>query len=154
MDSLDAQIKALQRKKAKIQLLRDVQKYVSELKDPSDHEGLTDEVRSYFDTILNKEVLAIQSAGESRLRETRVPGETPEPGSHTPPPPAAPIKPRTDLVDFVRKYGPFGFKKVTAKTLDGDTVTGIVKSIEYPNILVESEHGGLLEVQPDTMELK
>jgi len=157
MDSIDSQIKALQRKKAKIAMLRDVQKLISEIKDNDDHEGLKDEVRALFDGVINNEVLAIQNGPAKTPRAERVQVEEtsqPETAKEEVRQSSKPAQPRVDLVAFVRQYSHLGFKKVRATTLQGEQVTGTVMKVEYPNILVQGADGNAYECNPETANLE
>lgn len=155
MDSIDSQIKALQRKKAKISMLRDVQKVISEIKDNDEHEGLKDEVRALFDGVINNEVLAIQNGKVPRAERVQVvENAQPETAKEEVRQPSKPIQPRADLLAFVRQYSGLGFKKVRATTLTGDKVRGTVMKVEYPNILVQGEDGNAYECNPETAQLE
>lgn len=155
MDSIDAQIKSLLRKKAKIAMLRKVQDQVNGISEDSEHEGLKDEIRAFFDQIINSEVVNVQNGQSKRpvyedvdsARGLLPQGETP---------PAAPrqFKPAADLVQFVRTYAHLGFKEVSATTLTGEKVRGKVMKVEYPNLLVQAESGELVEVNPESAKLE
>lgn len=162
MDSLDAQIKALQRKKAKIALMRKVQELINAVEEPSDHEGLKDEIRAFFDGIINGAVMSIQSGNGNLVQSgpTRDPspdrGSLPpdQSGNSEPAPRPRTFKPVPGLADFVRENARFGFKKVSAKDLNGQDVKGTVKKIDYPHLLVETTSGDLVEVDPQTAILE
>lgn len=159
MDSLDAQIKALQRKKIKIAMLRKIQDGINDMPDSPDHEGLKDEIRAFFDGIVNQAVVAIQAgkapAAPSLEAAAVDRGSLPPEGDDSAVPAPAPrkVKPAPQLVDFVRQYSHFGFKKISGKTLTGETVKGIVKKIDFPNLLVEV-NGDLVDVDPSTASLE
>lgn len=156
MDSLDAQIKSLQRKKVKIAMLRSIQSVINEMPDSPEHEGLKDEIRAFFDGIVNSAVVAIQSGNGGMSQQVTPPvledrGSLPQgsdAGAENQPP--RKLKPVQGLADFVRQHSHLGFKKISGKDLNGDLVKGIVKKIDYPNLLVETDDGNLVEVDPQT----
>ena len=146
MNKIDEQIKELQRRKEKISFFEKVREFAGSLTDPQAHEGLAKEVKAVFDKFINQSIESIEgSRPEPTFKKSNPATEdTTEPTK---------IQPKVDLVKFVQTYGNFSFKKVTAETLEGDKVTGTVKEVRYPNVMVESDGGGYLAVKPETLKL-
>lgn len=151
MSKIEAQIKELQRKQAKIQLFQEVEKFSKTLKDPDRHKGLAKEVIDSIYRFTKRMIYLIE--GNKSSSEDSAPTTFADIKEAAPPKPRPKDNPQKQLVDFVKKYSKFGFKKVIAQTLDGNQVTGIVKQVVYPNVTVESDKGGLLEVKPESLRL-
>lgn len=146
MSKIDEQIKELLRKKAKIELLYSINDFVASIDDSKEeHEGLTTEVGFLINNFIREQVDLIQN-GTPTVETPKITEGKVEPPKRTL------EKPSLELKEFVLKYGHLGFKKVTAKTVDGDSVQGKVVKQEYPYLLVDTGTG-LIAVEPETAQV-
>jgi hypothetical protein len=161
---IEEQIKKLQRVKAKIDLYKKVQSNVtSELTSvnqdkehkalEAEYPGLLAEFVQEMDAFCSKRIEMLGNGEQPRRVSEPTPngGAVNDPG---PPQPATkPVTPPIQMIDdepadplrFLMKYKHLDGKKVTWMSKDGQ-VTGTVRGLLTPNVIVESDNGFTLPV--------
>ncbi len=149
---IDSQIKSLLRKKAKIAMLETITNYLAGMQENSEHDGLKNEVKVLVEDFLAAQISAITNGAAPAVTPTNV-----EPQAHSEPAPEVTQVAnanKEELRNFIKKYGGFGFKNVTAKSVEGAAVKGKVMKQEFPYLVVNDElSGNLVQVDPETVKL-
>lgn len=148
---LEQLMEELKRKKAKIALMKEVKEYVDALSDPKDFEGVAGEVKDLFGKFIERAIDETSMVKKTAAplkpaqRESVMQAESEVP--------AKPIQPQTDLVDFVRQYGHFANKKVSAQNTKGLEVMGVAREVQYPHVMVATDAGTYEPVIPETLKV-
>ncbi len=152
----------LRRKLAKMRLYEAVLEFIEKLEDPAPHTGLSSEVGEELSEFLELRIMGDEAmpekitrpAATSKKEETGT-KEEPKPSNHAKDEKGH-VKPKVDLLAFITKYGRFNLKKVSGTVAEGphagEQVTGVAKQVQYPHIMVESDGGGYLPVNPETVK--
>lgn len=153
MNSIDSQIKALLRKKAKIEMLQKIEDLVNAQLEDKDHPGLKKEIKEFFSQKIQAEIKIIQEV-EGQIPVAQISSNTFLTPTESMSPSASKKKPNHDLKPFVEKYTAFGFKKVKGLDENGNEISGIVMQIAYPNLKIKLDSGELVLVDPTNIELE
>jgi hypothetical protein len=162
---IEEQIKKLQRVKAKIDLYKKVQSNVtSELTSvnqdkehkalEAEYPGLLAEFVQEMDAFCSKRIEMLGNGSVERPAPPPVPttaAAAPEPLAKKPIILEAPDQEPKDPLRFLMKYKHLDGKTVTWMSKDGQ-VTGKVRGILTPNIIVETESGFTLPVEPKLLQ--
>ncbi len=144
---------ALERVEAKIGFYEGIKKVAKSWKEDPNQKGLKEEIVKEVSAFIDARIMDLEN-GVLDGNKTRPPSV--KPGSEAPTPlhkeaPKSKVDRNKQLIEFVTKYKQFSFKKVSATTTDGEQVTGVVKSVAFPDIQVEQE-GFLHSVIPETIK--
>ncbi len=152
---IEEQIKVLLRTKAKIDLYRNVVKYVTTEGSATNEEfnvaypGLAEEFATELTSMCNARIEALGNPVKAPETKVVIPTEPPKP----PVPPEPPVNngDPTDPLLFLKKYRHLDNKRVSYASKDGE-VKGTVKGMVAPFLRIQLDTGYVLNCEPSRIK--
>lgn len=158
MSKIEEQIKVLLKKKKKVEFLQHILSSVTDY-DQADFQEVKSEVVALMTSFISKTIAGIEDSAPPQA-PVQVPaqaaGTTPSMSEDSVPkaktPDAAEISAQ-EKVSFALANRELSGRTVTAYNTNGDSVSGKVVGLDYPNILVQPENGPILKIPRNQIQL-
>lgn len=157
--NIDEQIKALQRRKAKIELLQGVSIFIHSIAENQVYPGLVEEVQQIVDRFIEAVSAKVEGGEMSSTRAGHISSADSEQvqslvQSALPEIPRMPVTDedrnrRKEKAEFAKKYRHLGNKLVTVDVSGKDPIRALVVSVDAPHIFVQTPEGVRMPVTPD-----